>query len=102
MNLCSDSHDEICFEGRKCPFCEFRSEMFDDIEKLQKVLLHLKEQVQKETAERCAEIAGSLRFDTRVSIDFLWMKDKQISLKKNNEEIGKATAEAIRREFLDA
>ena len=69
---------------------------------IEKVLLHLKEQVQKETAERCAEIAGSLRFDTRVSIDFLWMKDKQISLKKNNEEIGKATAEAIRREFLDA
>lgn len=22
MNLCSDNHDEICFEGRKCPFCE--------------------------------------------------------------------------------
>ena len=38
MNLCSDSHDEICFEGRKCPFCEFRSEMFDDIEKLQQEL----------------------------------------------------------------
>jgi hypothetical protein len=22
MNLCSDSHEEICFEGRMCPLCD--------------------------------------------------------------------------------
>jgi hypothetical protein len=22
MNLCSDGHDEICYEGRSCPACE--------------------------------------------------------------------------------
>ncbi len=22
MNLCSDNHDEVCFEGRGCPCCE--------------------------------------------------------------------------------
>jgi len=22
MNLCSDGHDEICYEVRKCPLCE--------------------------------------------------------------------------------
>ncbi len=21
MNLCSDGHDEICYEGRQCPAC---------------------------------------------------------------------------------
>ena len=21
MNLCSDNHDEICFEGKDCPMC---------------------------------------------------------------------------------
>lgn len=22
MNLCDDGHEEICFDGRKCPMCE--------------------------------------------------------------------------------
>jgi hypothetical protein len=22
MNLCSEGHDEICYEGRNCPLCE--------------------------------------------------------------------------------
>lgn len=22
LNLCSSRHEEICFEGRKCPLCE--------------------------------------------------------------------------------
>jgi len=22
MNLC-DNHDEICYEGRRCPFCDY-------------------------------------------------------------------------------
>ena len=26
MNLCSDGHDEVCFEGRHCPVCEMRDE----------------------------------------------------------------------------
>ncbi len=21
MNLCDDGHDEVCYEGRKCPCC---------------------------------------------------------------------------------
>ena len=21
MNLCSDGHDEVCYEGRDCPMC---------------------------------------------------------------------------------
>lgn len=26
MNLCSDDHDEVCYEGRKCPACEKEKE----------------------------------------------------------------------------
>lgn len=29
MNICSKNHDEICFEGKDCPFCDYieRTEM---------------------------------------------------------------------------
>lgn len=27
MNLCSDEHDEVCYEGRYCPACSVRDEM---------------------------------------------------------------------------
>jgi len=32
MNLCEYGHDEICFEGRKCPLCEEveRSQKLED------------------------------------------------------------------------
>jgi hypothetical protein len=31
MRLCDSGHDEICFEGRKCPVCE----KIDEIDKLE-------------------------------------------------------------------
>ena len=31
MNLCSDGHDEVCYEGRRCPVCE----KMDEIAKLE-------------------------------------------------------------------
>ena len=27
MNLCSDGHAEICFEGKVCPLCRFLDEI---------------------------------------------------------------------------
>ena len=27
MNLCSDGHDEVCFEGRYCPVCEYKGHL---------------------------------------------------------------------------
>lgn len=30
MNLCSDGHDEICYEGRSCPLCAFK-EVFESL-----------------------------------------------------------------------
>jgi len=29
MDICSSGHDEICFEGRKCPLCELIKEIED-------------------------------------------------------------------------
>jgi hypothetical protein len=27
MNLCSSTHDEICFEGHQCPFCSVKEDL---------------------------------------------------------------------------
>lgn len=35
MNLCSNNHDEICFEGRKCPLCEKIDEHNREVESLE-------------------------------------------------------------------
>ncbi len=31
MTLCEDNHDTICYVGRKCPLCEMRAELKDEI-----------------------------------------------------------------------
>ena len=31
MNLCSDGHEKICFEGRICPLCDMRDELRAEI-----------------------------------------------------------------------
>ncbi|MFA6281884.1 MAG: hypothetical protein WCY05_05230 [Candidatus Omnitrophota bacterium] len=38
MNLCSENHDEICFEGRKCPLCEMKDELENEIQDLKEKL----------------------------------------------------------------
>lgn len=45
MNLCSDVHDEVCFEGRHCPVCPLYEEigrLTIEIEDLQEKLSVLK------------------------------------------------------------
>ncbi len=32
MNLCSSGHDEICFEGRQCPFCDKLADLSREID----------------------------------------------------------------------
>lgn len=34
MNLCSDGHDEVCYEGRECPACYHIAEKNSEIEDL--------------------------------------------------------------------
>ena len=48
MNLCSNNHDEICYEGLSCPACELLSEIKDlknENEDLQKKVDELEDQI---------------------------------------------------------
>lgn len=40
MNLCSDRHDEVCYEGKYCPACE----LLERISELKKEIETLKEE----------------------------------------------------------
>ena len=40
LNLCSDGHDEICYEGKICPACA----LVTDIEELQRRLEDLEKE----------------------------------------------------------
>lgn len=53
MNLCSDKHEEICFEGRTCPACDQIAkrnseikEKDDEIKSLQAELRQLEAQIE--------------------------------------------------------
>lgn len=43
MNLCATGHDEVCFEGRKCPFCQYMAEMDKAVEAYKDEINNLKE-----------------------------------------------------------
>jgi len=34
MELCSENHDEIVYEGRNCPACEIRIELEDQLKEV--------------------------------------------------------------------
>jgi len=42
MNLCSEKHDEVCFEGRDCPVCEMINDMEAEVEALKEELKETK------------------------------------------------------------
>lgn len=45
MNLCSNHHQEVCYEGRTCPVCEIITEKDEKIEDLQKEIRELNQQI---------------------------------------------------------
>lgn len=48
MNLCESGHDEICFEGRKCPLCEEverSAKLEDEISDLKDQIAELEKEV---------------------------------------------------------
>lgn len=45
MNLCSDLHDEVCYEGHTCPACEVRENLQAAIRSAQKEIDSLQETV---------------------------------------------------------
>jgi len=46
MDLCSDDHEEVCFEGRNCPACEIKDSMQRSIDDLLKEIVSLKDEIE--------------------------------------------------------
>ena len=51
MNLCDDGHQEICFEGGKCPLCEIVKEKDTQIKELTSEIGDLKSRIAEAIAE---------------------------------------------------
>lgn len=48
MNICSDGHDEVCYEARECPACllkEDRNYFEDEITKLENKIRELVDRI---------------------------------------------------------
>lgn len=45
MNLCSDDHDEVCYEGRDCPACEVKKEAERNVRNLEDQLSALENRI---------------------------------------------------------
>lgn len=45
MNLCEDGHDEICYEGNRCPFCDAKSDWKTTLEQHDDEVKALTEQI---------------------------------------------------------
>ena len=49
MELCSDNHEEICYEGKECPLCnvmEKKDELENKIEDLDMKIVELNEKIE--------------------------------------------------------
>lgn len=44
LNICSDGHDEVCYEGNVCPACDLKEDYEDQIEVLQNQLREAQEE----------------------------------------------------------
>ena len=45
MELCSDNHEEICYEGRECPLCEVKDDLLREVERLTAKVENLEDQI---------------------------------------------------------
>lgn len=52
MNLCGHGHEEVCFDGGKCPFCEMIEEKNSEIEALESEIGELKSEINELKEER--------------------------------------------------
>jgi predicted RNase H-like nuclease (RuvC/YqgF family) len=58
MNLCSDNHDEVCFESRSCPVCELISDENTKIESLEEQIQELKQKLEQAESENDRLVRG--------------------------------------------
>ena len=45
MNLCSEDHEEVCYESKHCPACEVRKEKDGEISELKDKIADLEGEV---------------------------------------------------------
>jgi uncharacterized protein YdcH (DUF465 family) len=45
VNLCSNDHEEVCYEAADCPVCEMESTKDDEIADLKKEVAKLKDEI---------------------------------------------------------
>ena len=50
MNLCSDGHDEVCYEIRNCPACDVGVDKDREISDLENQMADLRAEVEELTA----------------------------------------------------
>lgn len=43
--MCSDGHDEVCYEDNLCPVCEIKEEMRNETQALEKEIKELKDEL---------------------------------------------------------
>jgi hypothetical protein len=55
MNLCSDGHEEVCYEARTCPACDIKEAMGNDINDRDAEIKDLKDQIE-DLGEQLKEI----------------------------------------------
>jgi len=51
MNICSHQHEEVCFEGRRCPMCELIKEHEGELSELRQEVKSLSDQLAAATNE---------------------------------------------------
>lgn len=51
MNLCSDNHEEICYEDRKCPLCTIRDSLNEEIRDQEREIEELEREVSRLESE---------------------------------------------------
>lgn len=47
MNLCDAGHDEVCYEGRKCPVCTVKEELEAQLAQVQDELASAKLEIEE-------------------------------------------------------
>lgn len=47
MNLCSNDHEEVCYEGRSCPACEAIKDGEKECDALANTIDDLKDQIEE-------------------------------------------------------
>ena len=46
MELCSNKHEEVCYEGRICPVCDMREELEGAIKDLEQQIIDLERETE--------------------------------------------------------